>query len=218
MARLLTIYLICFAALVQAQPKPSIKGGLEGFVTSHTVYPPYSLFNCIQGSVDIAFKLNKSGEVFFSEVRNGLGIDLDEEALRLIRITSGKWILPKDYDTTLVNVVPVNFRISGRGCEMISNTEVQLAIERYQADQGMTNAVLNFYKNKEKGKTTEAEEAKILVLKQELGYNDEYYRERIEQGMAKLKQKDIQGACEDFRFVKYMGSNLADEQLAKYCK
>jgi TonB family protein len=212
------IYLICFAALAQAQPQPSIKGGLESFVTSHTVYPAYSLFNCIQGSVQLAFKLNTSGEVVYSEIRNGMGIDLDDEALRLIRITSGKWTVPKDYDTALVNVVPVNFRISGRGCETKTNTEIQMAIASYQADQGMTNAVLNFYKNKEKGKTTDAEETKIVALKQELGYNDEYFRERIEQGMVKLKQKDSQGACEDFRFVKYMGSSLADEQLAKYCK
>lgn len=218
MARLLIISLICFAALAQGQTVPSIKGGLENFVSAHTVYPPYSLFNCIEGSVQIAFKLDRSGEVSFSEVRNGMGIDLDNEALRLIRLTSGKWTVPVGYDTTLVNVVPVNFRISGRGCESRSKAEVQLAISRYQVDQGMTDAVLHFYRNKEKGMTSGADEAKMIALKQELGYNDDYFRERIEQGMIKLKQKDYQGACEDFRFVKYMGSDLAAEQLSKYCK
>lgn len=210
------IYLICFAALAKAQP--NIKGGLESFVTSHTVYPPYSMQNCIQGKVDIAFKLNHKGEIYFSEVRNGMGIDLDDEALRLIRISSGKWTVPADYDTTLVNLVPVNFRLpAGFGCEGKTNTEIQLAISRYQADQGMTNAVLNFYRNKEKGKTTAEEEAKINALKVELGYDDTYFQERINQGLEKLKQKDKQGACEDFQFVKYMGSPLADELLKQHC-
>lgn len=215
MARLLMAFLICSALMVKAQPQ--MKEGLEAFVRSNTIYPPYSLHNCIQGSVNISFKLNQKGEVYHSEVRSGLGIDLDDEALRLIRLTSGKWTVPNDYDTAAAIVVPVNFHLSGYGCENKSEADIQEAISRYQADQGLTNAVLNFYRNKEQGKSSEAEEAKIVSLKRELGYDDAYFQEKINQGKAKLKQKDRQGACEDFQFVKYMGSDMADELLKKHC-
>jgi hypothetical protein len=81
----------------------------------------------------------------------------------------------------------------------------------------LTDAVLNFYKKKADGNFTKDEESKIVALKQSLGYDDEYLNSRISDGKKKLKQKDKQGACEDFLFVKYMGSDLADELLAKYC-
>ena len=61
-------------------------------------------------------------------------------------------------------------------------------------------------------------EKKIIALKSELGYDDNYLKKRISEGQKKIKQKDMEGACEDFLFVKNMGSSLADELLSKYCR
>jgi hypothetical protein len=197
--------------------QPVLKGGLENFVANNKIYPLYSLQNCIQGGVTIGFKLNKNGEVYFSEVRSGLGTDLDDEALRLIRMSSGRWTVPQDHDSTIVIIAPINFKLSGYDCANKSKEEIQEAIRNYKTNQGLTDAVLNFYKKKADGNFTKDEESKIVALKQSLGYDDEYLNSRISDGKKKLKQKDKQGACEDFLFVKYMGSDLADELLAKYC-
>ena len=216
MGRILFTLLLLAGFTVQAQPR--LKGGLEAFVMANKVYPQYSLQNCIEGAVTVGFKLNKKGEVYHSAIRKGIGTDLDDEALRLIRLSSGKWEVPQEHDSTLVLIAPMVFTLSGYGCDLKSKEDIQRAIANYKSSEGMTNAVLNFYKNKDSVKYKPEEEAGILRLKADLGYDEAYLKERINDGKRKLKQKDRQGACEDFLFVKNMGSKLADELLAQYCR
>lgn len=208
-------FMLCTLGL---SAQPVVKGGLEAFVTANNVYPQYSLQNCIQGTVTISFKLNKDGFVYYSKIRSGIGTDLDDEALRLIRLSSGKWIVPKNHDTTVSLIAPIKFTLSGYNCENKNPEEIKRAIALYRSNQGLAGTIQNFYRNKEKGTYKKAEEARIIALRTELGYDDEYFQERIKDGLKKLKQKDRQGACEDFLFVKYMGSDLADEMLEKYCR
>ena len=215
MSKILLALFLLLGLNVKAQP--TLKGGLESFVMNNKVYPRYSLQNCIDGSVTISFKLNKAGEVYFSKIQKGIGTDLDDEALRLIRLSSGKWIVPADHDTTVSVVVPINFKLSGDDCQNKSQKDIKQAIETYKSNVGMTDAVLNFYRHKATGKFTADEERRIEALKASLGYDEAYMKMRINDGLKKLKQKDRQGACEDFIFVKNMGYDLADEQIAKYC-
>lgn len=126
--------------------------------------------------------------------------------------------MPEGYDTAYVIIAPVNFTISGGDCATIAIAEKNKAIAAYRANEGLTEVITNFYRNKGQGKFNEAEEGRIIALKEELGYDDTYLKKRIEEGQKRLKQNDKQGACEDFLFVKYMGSALADELLEKYCK
>jgi len=216
MRKLLIILLLCYGFAVEAQPQ--LKGGLESFVMNNKIYPRYSLQNCIDGTVRISFKLNQRGEVYHSKITNGVGTDLDDEALRLIRMSSGRWTVPAGHDSTVAIIVPISFSISSEDCRGRSKAQIQQAIQNYVANQGLTNAVLNFYKNKQRGTIyTKEEEEKIVALRASLGYDEEYLQQRIADGRKKLKQKDRQGACEDFLFVKHMGSELADELLAQYC-
>ena len=215
MGRILLVLLFLSGLDVKAQPE--LKGGLDQFVSANKVYPSYSRQNCIEGTVNISFKLNDKGEVYFSYVEKGMGTDLDDEALRLVRMSSGKWEVPAGHDTTVALVVPINFKLDNFGCENKSKAEISAAIAAYQGRKALTNAVLNFYRNKPSGKFTKAEEDRIISLKANLGYDEEYLERRLDDGRKKLKQKDRQGACEDFLFVKYMGSDKADELLAEYC-
>jgi hypothetical protein len=214
MRRFLFFLLLVLGYQLKAQP--SLKGGLGSFVQNNKLYPPYSRDNCIQGVVNIAFKLDHKGNVFYSEVRKGVGTDLDDEALRLIRMSSGRWMVPADHDTTLAVIVPISFALSD--CAGKSATEVKAAIEAYKSTTDLTNAVLNYYRNLEQGKTPGVTEAKVTELKTALGIDEHYLQKKLDDGKRKLKQRDNQGACEDFKFVKYMGSKLADDLLAKYCK
>lgn len=216
MTKLLLAFFVLSGFTLKAQPV--MKGGLEAFVKANNIYPRYSLHHCIQGTVIISFKLNKNGEVYYSKVSSGIGTDLDDEALRLIRMSSGKWIVPQDHDTTVSVIAPIKFSLSGYDCDKKSPEEIKRAIIAYKTNEDLSNSIQNFYKNKEKGTYREDEEPRFVALKEELGYNDDYFKERIADGLKKIKQKDKQGACEDFLFVKYMGSNLADEMLEKYCK
>jgi TonB family protein len=208
------LLLSSFTALAQVQFNNG-KIALNKFLEDNTVYPSYSKYNCIQGRVEIGFKVNLKGEIYNSKIVKGIGTDLDDEALRLIRLSSGKWTLANANDTSSVVIIPVNFVLSGYDCDRKSPAEIQNAIQAYQNELAMENAIINFYKNRDKG-TTE-QEAKIIALKSQLGIDDEYLNERIKCGLQKVKQGDKHGACEDFNFVKNMGSNLANNYLKKYC-
>lgn len=216
MVKILIAFFVLTAFTLKAQPV--MNGGLEAFVKANHVYPRYSLHNCIQGTVTISFKINKDGVVYFSKINSGIGTDLDDEALRLIRMSSGKWKVPPQHDTVLNIVAPIKFSLSGYSCGDKDPKEIDRAILAYRTNAALSNSILNFYKRMETGDYRKEDEARFVALKYEMGYDEEYFRERINDGQKKLKQKDIQGACEDFSFVKYMGSSLADEMLAKYCK
>lgn len=217
MKKLLTIFLIfcCTATMAQLQFKTG-KSGFTNFIRNNTIYPSYSKHNCIQGTVNISFKLDKQGKVYASKVTKGILSELDEEALRLVRLSSGKWQIPAGFDTTVSVIVPVNFKLSGYSCETKSISEIQQAIQNYQTEEGMINAVFNFYKNYDKAKP--GQETQILAIKNQLGIDDDYLEDRINIGLKKIKQGDKEGACQDFSFVKNMGSNLAEPYLTKYCK
>lgn len=216
MKKIIVIFFLLLGLTLHAQPV--LKGGLDAFINKNLSYPAYSYQNCVQGTIRISFKINSRGEVYSSSVSSGPGIDLDQEALRLIRLSSGQWKVPADYDSTYVLVAPVNFRLASEDCNRVSQQDMNKAIAVYKANQGLTDAITNYYRNKAQGKQNEAEEKKVLSLKAELGYDDEYLSKKIDEGKKKLQQKDRQGACEDFLFVKYMGSSLADDLLAKYCR
>jgi TonB family protein len=217
MKKLLTICLIlsCTVAMAQVQFKNG-PSGFAAFLKNYTIYPPFSKGNCIQGTVNISFKLDQKGQIYSSKVTRGIGTDLDDEALRLVRLSSGKWQVSAGYDTTISVVVPVNFKLAGYNCENKTAAEIKESIAAYQANEGLTNAVINFYKNI--GEAKPGQEQKILAIKAQLGIDDEYLDEVIKSGLKKIKQGDKQGACEDFNFVKNMGSNQASAYLAKYCK
>ncbi|MCX2576304.1 TonB family protein [Pedobacter sandarakinus] len=213
---LIFIFLIsAFVCNAQLQFK-SGKSGWSDFLRNNTIYPGFSKANCIQGTVNVSFKLDQDGKVFYSKISKGILSDLDEEALRLVRMSSGKWQVPANYDTTTSVIVPVTFKLQGYNCEGRSSSDIQTSIQAYRAEEELTNSVINFYKNIDKAQP--GQEVQFIAIKKQLGIDDEYLNSRIENGLKKIKQGDRQGACEDFLFVKHMGSSLADEYLSKYCQ
>jgi len=205
----------CTTSVAQLQFKNG-KASFVNFLRENTVYPSFSKNNCIQGTVNISFKLDADGKVYSSKVTKGIITELDQEALRLIRMSSGKWQIPAGYDTTTSVVVPVNFKLSGYNCERKSDADIREAIQAYENEENLIKTVINFYKNIDVAKP--GQETQIVAIKNQLGIDDEYLDDRIRDGLKKIKQGDKIGACEDFTFVKNMGSNKADQYLAKYCK
>lgn len=212
----LTTFLLLLSIGIRAQ-EPELEGGLSVFLKNNTVYPRYSLANCIQGTVNVGFKLNAKGEVYYSVITNGIGTDLDDEAIRLIKLSSGKWKVPLNHDTLALVLVPMNFSLKDYDCERKDKNTIAMAIRAYKVETELINVIQNFYRNKEKGSYDAQEELKIIKLKAELEIDDEYLDQRVTAGLKKLRQGDKQGACADFNFVKYMGSDKANTQLSKYC-
>lgn len=217
MSRLILILLMGLSLQLNAQP-PTLRNGLESFVRANMIYPMYAKENCIQGNIEVAFKVNKEGKVTYASITKGIGADLDAEALRLIKLTSGKWNVPTGYDPTFLIRTPMKFSLEDYGCEQLNPGSVSLAIKQYSDDMASFSRIANFYRNIEQGTENFIAEDKIIALKEEMGVDDDFLSKKMKIAEKKISQGDLESACEDFKFVKYMGSTKADKLLARYCK
>jgi TonB family protein len=222
MKRLFTLAFVLAGMATAAFAQPAFKGGEQAFalfLRNNIVYPEYSSKNCISGTIDVAFRINKSGRVVDATVQRGLGIDLDDEALRIIKLTSGKWTVPADYNENTRLIQPVRFSPDQTNCGTVPNlADMQAAINSYKIRQELENAVTNYYSNKYLGKADTTKEATIINLKKQLGFDDELITDVLKQADKKLKQGDKEGSCTDWTFIRNIGSNRADSFISKYCK
>ncbi|MFI5157993.1 MAG: energy transducer TonB [Sphingobacteriales bacterium] len=216
-----TLWIITFSAIMfTANGQPAFKGGqgaLYTFISQKIVYPEYSRQNCISGTVKVSFVVDKNGNVTNARVSEGLGIDLDDEALRVIKLTSGKWIMPVRYNPVTI-IVPIRFEANQTICGIYDQVNTGQAIIAYKNRQLLEDEVTNYYKAKYEGKTDTIHEAEIINLKKLLGFDDKFINDMLEQAGEKFQQGDIDGACHDWTFIKNIGSNQADQMLSKYCK
>jgi TonB family protein len=207
--------------LFLSQDQPTFKGGnseLDYFIQNKMIYPNYAKNNCLEGVVNVSFNVNSVGEVSNAKVVKGTGVDLDQEAIRIIRLTSGKWVVPANFNLNDRLIIPIKFSLKNFGCSNISKDQINLAIANYQANVALQNVVINYYQNKEKGLVNEQNEAEILQIKSELGFDDNFINAKLREAKQKLKQGDRISACETLYFVKYIGSNAADKMIAETCK
>lgn len=74
---------------------PEFKGGMPAlgqFLSQNLHYPPAAQRAKVQGRVFISFVINKEGEVEDVEVLKGIGFGTDEEAVRVVKASSGRWV------------------------------------------------------------------------------------------------------------------------------
>jgi TonB family protein len=218
----LNIFIVA-CCCVSAIAQPTFKGGasaLNSFIASHIIYPEFSSQNCIEGNIQVSFSIDKNGNVANARVQQGPGIDLDDEALRVVKLTSGKWQIPANYNSDVSVVLPIRFKPDFAKCQRRTTAMMTMdqAIVAYQRRQELENAVTNYYINKYAGKADPQKESEINGLKKELGIDEELWKDLLDQANEKLKQGDQEGACKDWKFIKNTGSDLADTFIAKYCK
>lgn len=95
---------------------PQFKGGYKGyskFINENMKYPPYAIENGIQGTVYLSFVLNPEGKMEDITLLRGVSKGLDEEAIRLLKLTEGLWSIGKHAGRP-VHVkqnIPVRFRL-----------------------------------------------------------------------------------------------------------
>jgi len=217
-----SIILMCLSFFSVALAQPTFKGGqtaLDNFIAGKIIYPEFSSQNCIEATIQVSFSVGTTGQVTDARVQQGPGIDLDEEAVRVVKLTSGKWQIPAGYNNAVRVVLPIRFKPDYVKCQKRTGAAMNMneAITAYQKRQELENAVTNYYVNKRAGKADEQKEGTILALKNELGIDEDLWKELLNQAGQKLKQGDKDGACKDWKFIRDTGSNLADTYLAKYC-
>ncbi|RKR85712.1 TonB family protein [Mucilaginibacter gracilis] len=220
MNRLLLAILVLAFSFSKANAQVQFKGGsgaLTNFLSENLIYPEYSRQNCISGTVKVSFNVDESGKLSDVKIYKGTGVDLDDEAIRVIKLTSGKWMVPPGHNPAENIVLPVTFKPESERCRTTDVQSIRQAINAYRARQSLVNVVTNYYQNKYLGKVDTTKEKLITSIKDQLGFDDEYVHNILEQANAKFKQGDSEGACADWHFIKNIGSNLADALLYKNC-
>jgi protein TonB len=84
------------APLVHVAEPPVFQGDYLAFLKMHTQYPNQAIDENIEGKVHVEFIVEKDGSISDLKVIKPLGYGCDEEALRVIQMTSGKWSAPKN--------------------------------------------------------------------------------------------------------------------------
>ncbi len=220
MIKHLLISIVAITVVFTGNAQPAFKGGaqaLDNFLLAKIVYPEYSRQNCISGTIKVAFKLDNNGRVVEANVQQGPGIDLDDEALRVIKLTSGMWTIPAGYNAATKLVQPIRFNPDPRRCVSSSKRDMESAVQDYQNRQALENAVTNYYINKYQGKADLSKEPAIIALKKQLGFDDELIYDLLGQANEKLKQGDADSACTTWNFIRNIGSDKADSYIQKYC-
>jgi len=218
--KLFVILLFIFMGICYVYAQPSFKGGtdkLNYFLADKIIYPEYAKENCISGTVKVSFQLDKAGIVLDAKVSQGTGTDLDDEALRVVKLTSGKWTVPADYGSESI-ILPVRFQSDQTRCGSRSAADIALAINNYKAYQQIQDIITDYYKAKDAGKANVIDEPKILKLKEQIGINNDFIDHLLEEANEKLRQGDNAGACVDWTFIHNVGSDRADEFIARYCR
>jgi TonB family protein len=205
---------------IAAFAQPAFKGGepaLAAFLKEHIVYPEFSVKNCIGATIQVSFRVDKNGNVDQVKATRGLGIDLDDEAVRVVKMTRGNWTLKPGIEAANFTI-PIRFAPDMSRCAGITQMNREQAITAYRNRQELENAVTNYYENKYAGKADVSKESYIIALKKQLGFDDELIDDVLQQAADKLKQGDQDGACTDWKFIRNIGSDKADRFIAQYCK
>jgi periplasmic protein TonB len=97
--------------------KASFRGSddaLQRFIAENITYPPMALENDMQGTINLMFVVDKQGRVKDIQILgNKKGFGLEDEAIRVLKLTSGNWSPAKQRDKP-VNMrfrIPVKFQI-----------------------------------------------------------------------------------------------------------
>lgn len=88
--------------------------GLQRFIAENITYPPMALENDMQGTINVMFVVDRSGKVKdIAILGSKKGFGLEEEAMRVIRLTSGQWKPAKQRDkpVSMRFRIPVKFQI-----------------------------------------------------------------------------------------------------------
>ena len=93
---------------------PGGEAGLNKFISQNIVYPKQAIDTGAHGTVYVVFIVNRNGSVSeLSTIGRKIGFGLEEEALRVIKATSGKWkpAMQRDKAVRMRFRIPIRFQL-----------------------------------------------------------------------------------------------------------
>jgi len=193
-----------FGGLIFAQNHDSIippqfkEGEPWQFLAKNMRYPNEARENCITGVVIVKFVLDTIGNLDSINVDHSIHPLLDKEAIRVVKMMSGKWVPGKinDKPVRVKLTLPMKFSIQNYGCQDFE----------YFYNQGV-----DYYN---KGKMDKA----LSNFAFAINLNPHDVEVLMKIALIKISQNDFQSACIFLNEIKEIGKQDADTLLLKYCK
>lgn len=131
-----------------AELMPEFIGGTNDLnqIKSELKLPLYAKQKQIYGKVDVSITVDTNGNVVDSKILKGLGYGCDEEALRVINLTSGKWTSAKKWGRKVAVkfTLPIEFKPEHDGLNTRSKMFYSKGLKIYN-NRKYANA-LSFFK------------------------------------------------------------------------
>ena len=183
----------------KSQPPSFIGGEVElfKFLGKNLVYPKQANLNCISGKVQLSFLIDSIGNVSDTEIVKSLGFGCDEEATKVILLTSGRWNpATKNGKPELVRIaLPVMF-LAQKDC-----------VPYYEEllEKG------NRFFEKEKF------EKAILYYDETIMVKPFHPEALLKRGLSKLYLGNKIAACEDWNEIPKILQEEAEYYISKHC-
>jgi len=197
---LFALPLFAFSQDSLVQKMPQFEGGdraLLNFIVKNVRYPADARENCMMGRVYLTFLVDKAGKVDSVSSVNVVYNSLNDEAKRVINLTSGHWKPGTQNDTPVAvhYLVPIIFKLEGAGCKEAE--DYYFEGNRYLNNNKLNKALENF---------------------QEAARMDPTYKDALYNCFQlSIKLNDTASACRYADKLKLLKMQNDDELIKKYC-
>ena len=128
---------------------PSYDGGdeaLYAFINQNIKYPKEALDQKKQGTVQMKIVIDEQGTVPSTKVMRGVCPSLDEEAQRVVKATSGKWLCGKvdDKPVKTYKYLKVSFKIDTSAIETTPAAKPKEAVSFIGGDEAFYNFIRKY--------------------------------------------------------------------------
>jgi len=202
--KLTLIFLFSFVSINlfgQNETLPQFRGGQDSlvkFIAKNIKYPPEARENCISGKVYVKFLISADGTIDSINVIRSVHKSVDDEAIRLVKLTNGYWTPGKINDSSVSASfnLPFNFSLKDTNCK--DKTYYYNKALEYLSDNKLKKAQINFEQ----------------AIKMDASYVDALYH----CALVYIQLNNTSEACRYLKQLKKNGSTAGDKLLDQYCK
>ena len=185
---------------------------LYRFIGTNIIYPSEAKMNNIQGKVFISFVVDTLGQTKDFKILKDIGEGCAQEAINVIILTDGMW-LSGQHNGKKVDVrmtFPVSFKCLTCGEEKDERIKTTVLYEAsYSADYYYNLGVVELQENRLL--------TSVFYFSKAISLDNKHVDALYNNGVAKYKINDIEGACEDWEKARGLGDEDAVSLIEKYC-
>jgi len=177
---------------------------ISDYMVRNVQYPQKAVESFDQGTAIVQFTVSATGEISDFNVINSVSKEIDEEVIRVLKTTEGKWIPGVNNETPVAmeNEVSVAFKLTGLnnyndfdylGRKYFTKGGEMLCLK------GNPQKAIKYY---DKGIVLLPKDVSLLLMR----------------GLARYEAGNKEGACQDWNRIKTLGGIGSDAYLDGFCK